>query len=317
MTQAGRLEVAGVRVSRLGLGTAPLGNLYATLPEAEALATVRAALAAGARLFDTAPLYGAGESERRVGQALAATPRGAYTISTKVGRLVHPDGSVQFDFSRDGVLRSIEASLARLGLARLDIVHVHDPDTHRREALDVVLPLLADLRRQGVIGAVGAGMNQWQMLAEFAEQADIDCLLLAGRYTLLEQGGLPLLELCRRKGIGVLLGGVYNSGILAVGARPGARYNYVAAPPEVLERVGRLEAVCARHAVPLRVAALQFAAAHPAVASLVVGAVTPAEFTATADALDAALPLALWADLRVEGLIAAGAPVPGQPATAP
>jgi len=307
----GRLAAAGVAVSRLGMGTAPLGGLYAAVPAEQATATVRAALAAGVRLFDTAPLYGAGESERLLGAGLRGAPRGSFTLATKVGRVVEDDGTVRFDFSRDGVLRSVEASLRRLGLDRLDIVHVHDPDQHGRAALEVVLPLLADLRREGAIGAVGAGMNQWQMLAEFAEHGAIDCALLAGRYTLLEQGALPFLELCRRKGVGLFLGGVYNSGILAVGARPGAPYNYAAAPPPVLERVARLEAVCARHGAPLHVAALQFAAAHPAVASVVIGMRSVAEVEAAVAALGERLPQALWDELRSEGLIAPGAPVPG------
>ncbi len=209
------------------------------------------------------------------------------------------------------MLRSFEESLQRLGLERVDILHIHDPDEYYREALDVVFPVLADLRRQGVIRAVGAGMNQWGMLADFARNADFDCFLLAGRYTLLEQGALDeLLPLCEEKDIGVFLGGVFNSGILATGASPGAKYNYADAPPEVLEKVSRIEAVCARHDVPLHVAALQFPLAHPAISSLVVGARSTEEMQANMAALWTAIPEDLWEELRAEGLLHEEAPVP-------
>jgi D-threo-aldose 1-dehydrogenase len=298
-----------LRVSRIGLGTAPIGHLYAPVPEDQAQATVRAALDAGITLFDTAPLYGAGLSERRLGTALAGLPRAAFVLSTKVGRRVQPDGSVVFDWTRDGILRSIEESLVRLGLERIDIVHLHDVDAAfsdpaeaHRAALDVAFPTLAELRAQGVIGAIGAGMNQWEMPAHFARHADFDCFLLAGRYTLLEQGGLPLLRLCRKRGIAVLLGGVFNSGILATGARPGAKYNYADAPPDVLARVARLEAVCAEFGVPLATAALHFPLRHPAVTALVLGAVAPAEVRQNLAALAAPVPPELWQAFGDAGL---------------
>lgn len=292
-----------LRITRLGLGSAPLGNLYDELPDAQAQATIAAALAVGITMFDTAPLYGAGLSERRLGLALAGLPRDSYMLSTKVGRLVQPDGRVVFDWSRDGILRSIEASLERLGLDRVDIVLVHDPDDDERAAVDVAFPTLIELREQGLIGAVGAGMNQWQMLSRFVAQADLDCLLLAGRYTLLEQGALPLLEQCAARGVGVLLGGVFNSGILASGPQPGAKYNYADAPPAILARVAQITAICGEHNVALPHAALQFALSHPAVSALIVGAVTPAEVAANVAGLSAPIPAALWAELREAGLI--------------
>ncbi|HEX2910872.1 MAG TPA: aldo/keto reductase [Chloroflexia bacterium] len=301
----------GLNHLRLGLGTAFLHGLYAPVSEEQALETVRCALENGINFFDTAPLYGAGESERRLGKALKGVPRERYILSTKVGRLVKPDGTVYFDFSRNGVKRSIAESLERLKCERIDLLLIHDPDAHYREALDQAFPVLADLRSQGVIGAIGAGMNQWQMLVDFARSADFDCFLLAGRYTLLEQGALDkFLPFCQVKGIKVFLGGVYNSGILATGAREGAKYNYQAASPEVLERVRRLEAVCARYGVPLSVAALQFPLAHPAVTSLIVGAASPAEVTGNLAALQRPIPAGLWEDLRAEGLLPEEAPVP-------
>ncbi|MFO7170233.1 MAG: aldo/keto reductase [Chloroflexota bacterium] len=299
-----------IQVTRVGLGTAPIGNLYAPISDEQAVSVVKAALAAGVNLVDTAPLYGAGVSERRVGAALRDVPRERVVISTKVGRLVEPDGSIPFDYSRDAVLRSFEESLKRLGVDRIDILHIHDPDDHERQALDEAFPTLAELRAQGVIGAIGAGMNQWQMLERFARNADFDCFLLAGRYTLLEQTSLEFLELCRSRGIGVFLGGVFNSGILATGPRPGAKYQYADAPPEIMERARRLEQVCQRHGVPLATAAVQFAAAHPAVTALVLGAVTPQEFEANLRSLEAAIPTALWEELRAEQLIHPDAPFP-------
>ncbi len=301
----------GLAVSSFGLGTAFLGENFKPTSEQAAFETINYALSKGINFIDTAPLYDAGVCEQRLGLALNAIPRDSYVLATKVGRLVQPDRSVTFDYSRDGVLRSIEASLKRLQLDRLDILHIHDPDNHYREALDTAFSTLAELRSQGVIRAIGAGMNQWQMLADFARNADFDCFLLAGRYTLLEQGALAeFLPLCAARQISVFLGGVYNSGILATGGRPGAIYNYEAAPPEVLERVNKIEAVCARYDVPLNVAALQFPAAHPAVTALIVGAQSPAEIEANLQAFQHPIPSQLWADLKTEGLLDEAAPVP-------
>jgi D-threo-aldose 1-dehydrogenase len=293
-----------LRVSRLGLGTAPIGNLYNDVPAEDARAAIRAALGAGVTLFDTAPLYGAGLSERRVGEALADAPRASYVLSTKVGRRILPDGAVVFDWTRNGILRSVEESLGRLGLDRIDIALVHDPDDHEREAIEVAFPTLIELREQGVISAVGAGMNQWEKLSRFVERHDLDCLLLAGRYTLLEQTSLPLLRQCAERGVGVMLGGVFNSGILATGAQPGAKYNYADAPLEILDRVRQIAHICAKHGVPLPHAALRFALSHPAVTTLIVGAVSPAEVVANVAGLRATVPPALWDDLQRAGLIA-------------
>jgi D-threo-aldose 1-dehydrogenase len=223
---------------------------------------------------------------------------------------VLPGGQVVFDFSRDGVLRSFEESLRRLKLDRVDILLVHDPDDNEQQALAHAFPALAELRAQGVIGAIGSGMNQWQMEQRFAENFDVDCFLLAGRYTLLEQTALEFLARCQERGIGIFLGGVYNSGILAMGPRPGATYNYADPPVEIVERVGRIQAICARYDVPLHRAAAQFALAHPAVTAVVLGAVLPAEMQANRDALFAPIPSELWADLWHEGLLREDAPTP-------
>ena len=306
---AAPLGRTGLPVTRIGFGSVFIGR--PGVPAERGVATVRHALDRGITLLDTAPQYGNGLSERLFAEALDGVARDRYTLATKVGKRLDADGKVYFDYSRDGALQSIEESLARLRADRLDIVHIHDPDDHEREALDEVFPALAELRAQGVIGAIGAGMNRWEMLARFARRADFDCFLLAGRYTLLEQRALDeFLPLCAERGIGLFLGGVFNSGILATGARPGAWYQYRPASPEILARVGQIEAICARHGVPLSTAALQFPLAHPAVTSLVVGAKSPEEIDANLAAFDHTIPAALWAELRDTGLIVAGAPVP-------
>jgi D-threo-aldose 1-dehydrogenase len=303
-----------VIVPRVGMGTAPLTRAT----EAQAVASIQAALEAGLNYFDSAPYYGVGLAEKYLGAALKGVPRERYVLQTKVGRLLTADGpppggwdnAIVFDFSRDGVRRSLESSLKRLGVDAVDTLLVHDPDNHYRQAVDEAFPALADLRAQGVIRAIGAGMNQWEMLADFVRHADPDCFLLAGRYTLLEQTSLDFLALCQSRGIQVYLGGVFNSGILARGAGAGATYNYHAAPPAVEARVRRLEAVCARHGVPLKTAALHFPTAHPAIAALILGVESPAEVAENVAAWQSPPPAALWADLRAEGLLAEGAPVP-------
>jgi len=314
LVQTSRLGRTDLRVPTLGFGSAPIGDLYGSVPVAQAVETVQFALECGVNLIDTSPWYGAGLAETRVGFALRGMPREEYLISSKVGHLI--DGSGGFDFSRDGVLRSIEGSLERLGVDSLDIVHLHDPDDHERSALEFAFPALNELRSQGMIGAIGAGVNQWQILERFAHQADFDCFLLAGRYTLLEQDSLCLLDLCAEKNIAVLLGGVFNSGILATGARPGAKYNYEAAPGEILERVRRLEVIASSHHVSLKAVALQFALAHKAVVSLVVGAAQPHETEENLTALRETIPVQLWTDLRLEGLLQSDAPTPNWTAPA-
>ena len=317
------LGATGVSVTRLGLGLAPLGGLFQAVGDDTATATIDAAWDAGIRFFDTAPLYGSGRSERRAGAALAPRERSSYTLSTKVGRLLVPgsDGADEmwaeptpeapvFDFSADGVRRSYADSLARLGVSTVDILHLHDPDEHLRPALDEARPALVELRAQGRIGAVSAGMNQSAMLTEFARTGDFDCFLLAGRYTLLDQSGLAdLLPECTARGISVIAGGVYNSGLLA-DPRPGATYEYQPAPPALLARARALAAVCDRHGVPLRAAALQFPLGHPAVVSVLIGMRSPAEVADAVAMSTVDIPGQLWRDLVHEGLLPDGVPTP-------
>ena len=327
---------SGLMPSALGFGGAPLGDLYARLDEATAITTVEAALAAGVSLIDTSPLYGHGLSEHRIGAALRRSGRKDVIISTKVGRVAEPfagrgDGSgylgglphgLRFDYSYDGAMRSLEQSALRLGVDRLDIVLIHDIDvwTHGAdriegrfaEAMDGAYRALERLRSAGAVKAIGVGVNEAEMCERFARAGDFDAMLLAGRYSLLEQPALAsFMPLALEKGIGLMLGGVFNSGILATGPVPGARYNYRPAPPEILARIAAIEAICARHGVPLRRAALQFPLGHPAVSSLVMGAVTPAEVADQIAALSAPIPAALWGELKAERLLGADVPVPG------
>lgn len=326
---------SGVKVTALGFGGAPLGDLYANLDEAGAVATVETALASGINLIDTSPLYGHGLSEHRIGAALRRSGRKDVVISTKVGRVAEPfagrgNGSgylgglphgLRFDYSYDGAMRSLEQSALRLGVDRIDVVLIHDVDvwTHGQgaiegrfaEAMDGAYRALDKLRAGGVVKAIGVGVNEAEICARFARAGDFDTMLLAGRYSLLEQPGLAsFMPLAQQKGIGLMLGGVFNSGILATGPVAGAKYNYQPAPPAILARVAAIEAVCARHGVPLRRAALQFPLGHPAVASLVMGAVKPEEVADQVAELSAPVPLALWTELKAEGLLGADVPVP-------
>ena len=279
------------------------------------------------RFFDTAPHYGLGLSERRLGRALADRPRAGYVVSTKVGRVLEADPAGApardgegfdvpatwrrvWDFSADGVRRSLAASLDRLGLERADVVLLHDPDHHWRQAVEEAYPVLHELRAQGVVGAVGAGMNQWRMLADLVRETDLDVVLLAGRYTLLDQSALDvLLPLCRARGVSVVVGGPLNSGLLA-DPRPGATYDYAPGPPELVERARRLATVCARHGVTLPQAALAFPAGHPAVASVLVGMRSPVEVAGNTTLAARPVPAALWEELVAEGLLRADVPVP-------
>ena len=296
----------GLRVTRLGLGCAPIGNLYEPVSEAQAAATIDAAWDAGIRWFDTAPAYGRGLSERRTGAALRGRPRGEFVLATKVGRLLRPGAEPTpgwadplalrsvFDFSHDGALRSIEDSLERLGLDRLDVVHVHDPDDCEDAAIAGAFRALRRLRDEKVIGAVGAGMNQSAMLTRFVERGLVDCVLVAGRYTLLDDSAArDLLPPAQRAGVAVIAAGVFNSGILAA-PREGATYDYEAAKPELVARARALEATCTRFGVALRAAALQFPLRHPAVTCVLVGARSPAEVDEAAAQLAAPLPEELW-----------------------
>ncbi len=338
-TKAGRT----LTFTTLGFGTAPIGNMHRVMSDADAEATVASAWDRGGRYFDTAPLYGHGLAERRAGAVLRDKPRGAFLLSTKVGRLLEPcapgeeasgiyEGvpplKVRFDYSYDGVMRSFEESLTRLGLDRVDILYVHDIDamTHgSREAAEGAAQPASCSRpqRHGAahgqscrrepesVAAIGAGVNEWEPCVRLMELADPDIFLLAGRYTLLEQHALiSLLPACAAKGIGVVIGGPFNSGLLATGARPGAIYNYAPAPADILKRAAALEVVCARHGVRLAQAALQFPLGHPAVVCVIPGAQSAAEVQQNRDLLDAAIPDTLWADLKREGLMSLDAPAP-------
>ncbi|MBA3823970.1 MAG: aldo/keto reductase [Ktedonobacterales bacterium] len=300
-----------IPVSLVSLGAASLADLYTAISDEQAVATVHAALAAGITCIDTAPFYGSGLSERRLGLALRTVPRADYVLATKVGRVITPQGEAVFDMTRDGVLRSIDASLARLGIDAIDIAHIHDPDDFERAALDEVFPTLAELRAQGIIRAISAGMNQWEMLDRFLAHADFDAFMLAGRYTLLEHAAsVAFLDRCAARGVGIMLAGVFNSGILATGACPGAKYNYADAPLVVLEQVRQIEAICARHQVGLATAALQFPLAHPAIDTLVLGMSTADTVTVNLSALAAPVPDACWQELRQAHLIAPDVPLP-------
>ena len=313
----------GVALTELGLGAAQLGNLYRETTEEEAESAVHAAWSAGIRYFDTAPHYGLGLSERRLGHLLADHPRDEFVISTKVGRLLVPSPenpgrdtegfdvpattSRVWDFSRDGVLRSLEESLGRLGLDRVDILYLHDPDQHWEEASKEAVPALIELRDQGVIGALGVGMNQAVMSARFIRECDIDLVMLAGRYTLLEQEALnDLLPLAEERKVGIVIAGVYNSGLLAVN-RPvsEAKYNYETAPDALVARARLLAEVCERHGVTLPQAALAYPLMHPAVVSVVVGMRTGEQVDSNVRRYTVETPPGLWTDLETEGLIPA------------
>lgn len=319
--RVGRTDLA---VTRIGLGTAFLIGLDKSNDELPYKQVVRTSLDQGINFIDTAALYGRGQTERAVGDGLEGVPRDKFVIQTKAGRYSKPEGGSYHDYSRDAILRSIQRSLKQLRVNRLDIVLVHDADgdkynsgqgagmdgTYYQDALDHAFPTLLDLRNEGVISAVGAGMNQWQMEWEFARNVDVDCFLLAGRYTLLEQTSLDFLNYCHNRNIAIFLGGVFNSGILATGPREGASYNYAAAPASILEKANKIDAICARYDVPLRIAALHFALAHPAVTSVVLGAQRPEEVKANVEALNFTVPAPLWAELKHEGLIEQNAPTP-------
>jgi D-threo-aldose 1-dehydrogenase len=317
-----------LKVTRLGFGGVPLGGLYKDLSENEAEATVRRALGLGINYFDTAPIYGFGKSEIRLGRELAKCTRDSIVVATKVGyTLVADDGKPDekvfhrfdnvpplrpiFDYSYDGIMRTFAGSLERLNLSYVDILNIHDPDDHWKEAIEIVYPALHKLRAEGVVRAIGVGMNQAEMLARFAREGDFDCLLVAGRYTLIDHTALrDLLPVCQSRKISVVIGGPYNSGILATGVRPGATYNYVDASPAVIEKVAAIEAVCERHHVPLPAAALQFPMAHPAVAAIIPGARSAAEVERNFELLNLPIPKDFWEELQQLNLLPQETPVP-------
>jgi len=343
ITDTRRLTRTGQQLTLLGLGCAPLGNLFNVISDVEAQATVDAAWNAGLRYFDTAPYYGYSYSEHRLGQALRKRPRGEYCLSTKVGRLLKPrsrqqDSNTQsisgdawvdplpfephFDYTAAGVRRSIEDSLQRLGVAHIDLALVHDigSATHGELASHYWhqltgcggLRTLEEMRTERLVGAIGLGVNEWQVVLDTLQHVDLDCTLLAGRYTLLEQGALrPFLEVALQRQVGIIIGGPFNSGILATGPTRDAKFNYEAAPTEVIARVERLQAVCCEFGVPLAAAAVQFPLAHPAVVSCIPGARSVHELDAVVQWFETPVPPELWLTLQAQGLLADGAPLPG------
>ena len=335
MDPAGRRRIGetALEVTSLGMGGAAIGNLYAPVAEETALDAVASALEAELGFFDTAPLYGFGLSEARLGRVLRERARPSYVLSTKVGRLLEerPSGAsedpafvdalpfeARYDYSYDGVMRSFEESLSRLGTGRIDMLLLHDIGllTHGESAHAALFETamaggfraLEELRRTGAVAAVGLGVNESAVCFEALQRVALDCILLAGRYTLLEQGALELLRLCEERGVSVVVGGPYNSGLLATEAGSGSTYDYRPAPGAVVERARRIGAVCARHRVPLQAAALQFPLRHRAVASVIPGARSRTELEQNADFVRHPIPDALWSELCANGLLDPGAP---------
>lgn len=326
---------SGLDVTAFAFGTAPLGNFLKEIDEATASAMFDQAWDAGIRFFDTAPMYGHGLSELRTGQALRWKRRDDFVLASKVGRVLHAARretidyppwvnagpfAIEFDYSYDGTMRSLEDSLQRLALERIDILFIHDIDVFTRgkdqpkvfrQAMDGCYRALAKLRDEGVVKAIGVGVNEWQVCHEALKQRDFDCFLLAGRYTLLEQDALDeFLPLCEARGAAVLVGGGFNSGILATGAKPGAKYNYSPAPAEVMQKVARIEAVCAEFDVPLPAAALQFVVAHPAIPSFCAGTRTVDQLRQNLEWFSRPIPAEFWQALKEKGLLREDAPVP-------
>ena len=319
----------GVRVTAVGFGGAPIGGLYRAVSEDTAAAAIDAAWNAGIRFFDTAPHYGLGLSERRLGDVLRTRPRADYVVSTKVGRTLVPNPGGEgrrddegfdvaatqrrvWDFSADGVRRSLSSSLERLGLDRVDVVLLHDPDDHWRQAVEEAYPALHELRAAGVVGAIGAGMKQSQMLSDLVRELDLDVVLVAGRYTLLDQSAQDvLLPLCVQRGVSVIIGGVFNSGLLAhADPRPDATFDYAPAPAGWVARARAIAAVCTRHGVTLPQAAVAFSGGHPAVASLVLGMRSPGDVAADVALATSPVPADLWHELMAEGLLPPGTEIP-------
>lgn len=333
-----RIGNGGIAFTELGFGSAPIGGLYRAVSDAEAQSVLQTAWDGGVRNFDTAPLYGLGLSETRLNRFLYGKRREDYVLSTKAGRLLQvckpeertgigkffetPTRREVYDYSYDGVMRSFEISLERLGVDRVDILYVHDlcifthgtkaaSDTRIEEFMRSGYYAMLSLRDQGVIKAFGGGINEWEVCETLANRGDFDLFLLAGRYTLLEQESLQsLLPLCQKRGIGIVLGGPYNSGILAGGAKPGAQYNYSDAPKEIVEKVSKINAVCQSHNVSMAAAALQFPLHHPSVMSVIPGGQSVAEVSSNRAYLDIDIPQALWSDLKAQGLMRDDAPTP-------
>ena len=334
-----RVGKTRLEVTTLGLGGAPMGGFRATISDQEAVGLVEAGYASGVRYFDTSPFYGYGRSELRMGAALREKPRGDYVLSTKIGRVMHalkpgerpppefrenglPGFVPEFDYTYDGVMRSLEHSHLRLGLAKIDIALVHDVDfwtIKDREILDRRFKTVMDsgfraldeLRKAGVIGAIGVGINEADTSLRFIQAGDFDCMLLAGRYTLLEQGALhEFLPECVKRGVSVILGGPYNSGILTGGVKPGATHDYTPAAAPLIEQAQKIEAICRRHGVELGAAALQFPLFHPAFCSVIPGALSAREVAQNIERMQVKIPADLWSELKREKLLEADAPTP-------
>src|SRR6478736_6323324 len=341
MTTLNRRKIGrtNLEVTELGLGGAPMGGFRATISGAEANALIDAAYDGGVRYFDTSPYYGYGRSELRMGAALREKPRDAYVLSTKIGRVIHamkpgerhpadfrdnglPGFAADFDYTYDGVMRSLEHSYLRLGLARIDIALIHDVDfwttkdravleARFKTVMDSGFEALDELRKAGIIGAIGVGINESDTSTRFIQAGDFDCMLLAGRYTLLEQGALDaFLPECVKRNVSVILGGPYNSGILTGGVKSGATHDYVAAPPSLIDKAQRIEAVCQRHGVELGAAAMQFPLFHPALCSVIPGALSIAEVKQNVGRMSAKIPADLWSELKREKLLDPSAPTP-------
>ncbi|MEU1790429.1 aldo/keto reductase [Streptomyces sparsogenes] len=321
-----RLGRSAVEVTELGFGGGPLGGLFAALDDGTAAGALAAAWELGVRYFDTSPHYGIGHSERRIGELLRTKPRDEFTLSTKVGRLLVPqdpagrmDEGFQvpathrrvWDFSRDGVRRSVEDSLTRMGVDRIDMLFLHDAEKHFEDALRTGYPALAELRSEGVVGAIGAGMYHTGMLTRLVEEADVDAVMLSGYYTLLQHSALDdLLPACAERGVSVLAASIFNSGLLAT-SRPaeGAHFEYAPASRELLRRTHRIADVCEAHGVTLPQVAMAFPLRHPVVAGIVVGMRTAEEVRSNLDSFGVEIPDGVWSDLRGEGLLDERAPV--------
>lgn len=324
-----------IEVTAFSFGAAPIGNIFKPIDEATSDAMIQSAWNNGIRYYDTAPMYGHGLSELRCGHSLRWKDRDDFVLSSKVGRLLKPKrrqdidftpwcnaaaNEMIFDYSYDGIMRAFEDSLQRLALERIDICFIHDIDVFTRgddqadvfaEAMDGAWRALSRLRDEGVVTAIGVGVNEWEVCHAALQQRDFDCFLLAGRYTLLEQDALTeFLPLCEERNAAVVIGGGFNSGILATGAVPGAKYNYAPAPPEIMDRVRKIEVICQDHGVPLAAAALQFVVAHPAIPSFIAGTRTVAQLEQNLAWFSHPIPSDFWSELKAAGLIRQDASVP-------
>ncbi|MCV6548085.1 MAG: aldo/keto reductase [Cohaesibacter sp.] len=328
----GRVDL---EVTPFAFGAAPIGNIFRTIDEATSDAMIQRSWEAGVRYYDTAPMYGHGLSEMRVGHSLRWKNRDDFVLSSKVGRVLKPakrsdidftpwvdaaPNKMEFDYSYDGTMRAFEDSLQRMGLERMDICFIHDIDVFTRgseqpevfeQAMNGAWKALEQLRNEGTVKAIGVGVNEWQVCHEALKQRDFDCFLLAGRYTLLEQESLEeFLPLCEERNAAVVVGGAFNSGILATGAKEGAKYNYAPAPEHIMKKVAGIEEVCKKYDVPLPAAAMQFVVAHPAIPSFAAGVRTVEQLDRNIEWFTHSIPSDFWAELKQKGLLQEAAPTP-------